>query len=126
MKKADTKKILLLFDDRLQAATMSQILLLNKYEVVQAKDRREAITVVKKTRPDLIIVDSQNKETDKSEILKSMRSTPQARRIPFLIVVEAKGQIPEGDTNGPPEHSLVRPFTREQLAITVQKILKRS
>jgi PleD family two-component response regulator len=126
MTKAKSKKILLVFDDQFETTTISQILLLNKYQVLHAKDEREAITIARKLKPDLIIFNPQSKKIDSAELLESVRSAPQTRRIPFLFVLESKDQIPSEAGDQRPQHSLVRPFARGEVALAVQKSLKRS
>ena len=55
------------------------------YEVLAAANRGEAVSAMKRGRPDLIVLDPQMKELDGLQLLKQIRVIDQA--IPVIIVV---------------------------------------
>jgi CheY-like chemotaxis protein len=122
----DPKKILIVDDDLLSIATISQTLLRNGYQVMRAEDEDRAIRAMKKFRPDLIICNAESKKLDALQLLKTMQQAPQTRGIPFLFITESQEPVhKEAGIIGPRQY-LTRPFTREQLAIAVQENLKRA
>ena len=54
------------------------------YEVLAAENRREAVSAIKRGRPDLIVLDPQLKELDGLQLLKQIRVIDPA--IPVIIV----------------------------------------
>ncbi len=118
------KKILVVHDDRQEWATMSQILLLNGYQVSYAESKEQALKVAKKTRPDLVICSAGGTKLDVAEFLEALKSAPQTRNIPFLLVASSEDGLPARIGELHPNHILLRPFSREQLAIKVQKNLE--
>jgi two-component system, OmpR family, response regulator ChvI len=117
-------KVLLVTQNRPELATISQILLSNGYELSLAEDKDRALKVIKKNRPDLIICNTGKNELDGLDVFKSVRSSLSLRDIPFLFISEDDDQLPESVVRVKPPRILMRPFTREQLAITVQESLK--
>jgi len=124
MTKDVSRRILLLNHDQNETATISQILLLNKYQVLRASNNREAMALVKKSTPDLIITNARSNGIDVEGLIGILRSDPKFRRIPVLFVVEQGDSLPVELAALNPGHPLMKPFTREQLAIAVQKNLK--
>lgn len=121
----DTKKILVVDDDLLTIATISQTLLRNGYQVFHATDEEHAFKTTKKDKPDLIICNFESTKLDAVQLFRTVRQTPQTRGVPFLFITKTQ-QMPDEEAGilGP-KNNLIRPFTREQLTIAVQENLKR-
>jgi CheY-like chemotaxis protein len=124
MSKTGPKTILVVNDKRLEMATLVQILLHNGYQLLYAEGKSQAIKAVKQAKPDLVICDTGSTNLDLAAYFKTVRSTPSTRRIPFLFITDPAGELPEQISELHPHHVLPKPFTREQLAITVQKSIK--
>jgi PleD family two-component response regulator len=124
MKKTGPKKILLVNDNRREMATLSQIILLNGYQLLYAEDKDQALKAVKKTKPDLVICSDGSSKLDFVGLFKTLKATAQTRSIPFLFIAESKEELLERVGNLQPGSLLRCPFTREQLAIRVQETLK--
>ena len=118
------KKILIVDDDLLSIATLTQILLQNGYEVLHAEDKDRAAKVARKSRPDMIICNAESKKVDALEFLKFVRQAPQTRGAAILILTERREILAGEPGLLGPRQFLVKPFTREQLAIAVQENLK--
>lgn len=118
------KKILIVDDDLVSFATISQILLQNGYGVLHAEDEEHALRAAKKSRPDLIICNAESRKLDVLQLVKAVWQAPQIRGTPVLFLTES----PELTWAGPgllgPKQYLRKPFTREQLAIAVQENLR--
>jgi CheY-like chemotaxis protein len=118
------KKILIVDDDILNTATLTQILLQNGYQVLHAEDRDHAVRLAQKSTPDMIICNAENKKLDALQFVKFVQQVPQTRGAAILVLTERREML-EGEPGllGPKQF-LMKPFTREQLAIAVQENLK--
>jgi response regulator RpfG family c-di-GMP phosphodiesterase len=105
--------------------TLSQILLLNGYQLSYSEDEAIAIKLAKKTKPDLVICNTVSTKLDVTAFFRALRSHAETRHVPFLFIAESKEQLKEQVGDLHPQNLLLKPFTREQLAITVQENLKR-
>jgi CheY-like chemotaxis protein len=118
------QKILIVDDDILSIATLTQILLQNGYQVLHAEDRDHAVRIAQRSRLDMIICNAENKKVDAVQFLKFVRQVPQARGAAILVLTERREML-EGEPGllGPKQF-LIKPYTREQLAIAVQENLR--
>jgi len=123
-KSVPPKKILIVDDDVLNAATMTQILLQNGYEVFHAEDKHHAVKVAQKFRPDMIICNAESKKADALQTMKLLRQWPQTRGAAVLVLTERREMLTGEPGLLGPRQFLVKPFTREQLAIAVQENLR--
>jgi response regulator RpfG family c-di-GMP phosphodiesterase len=124
MTQTDPKKILIVNDNRQEMMTLSQVLLLNGYQLSYAENEAAAVKLVKKTKPDLIICNTVGTGLDIVGFCKTLQSGAETKRIRFLFIAESKEQLQEQLGEVHSQHLLPKPYTREQLAITVQKNLK--
>jgi PleD family two-component response regulator len=118
------QKILIVDDDVLNAATLTQILLQNGYEVFHAEDKDHAVKVAQKFRPDMIICNVESKNVDALQTMKLLRQYPQTRGAAILVLTERREMVAGEPGLLGPRQFLMKPFTREQLAIAVQENLK--
>ena len=123
MRKIESKKILIVDDDLLSIATMSQTLLRNRYQVVHATDEERAFKSTKKEKPDLIICNYESKKLDVKQLLKSIQNVRSSHGIPFIMITESRESLNDEPGILDPKQHLNRPFTREQLTIAVQDTL---
>ena len=121
-----SQKILIVDDDILSTATLIQILIENGYEVLHAEDKDRAVRVLQKSRPDMIICNAESKKVDALELLKFVRQAPQTRGAAFLILTERREMLAGEPSLLGPKQFLMKPYTREQVAIAVQENLKHS
>jgi DNA-binding response OmpR family regulator len=120
------KKILIVDDDLLSTATLTQILLQNGYEVLHAENKDRAVRVAQKSRPDMIICNAESKKLDAHQFLELVRQAPQTRGASILILTERRETLEREHGLLGPRQFLMKPFTREQLAIAVQENLRHS
>lgn len=109
-------------------ATMRQMIsfTLNSvgHEVVEASDGQEALQIAKTKKFDLVIADVNMPNMDGITLVKSLRSLPDYRFTPILILTtefqDAKRQ--EGKNAGATGW-IVKPFNPEQLINVISKVL---
>ncbi|WP_027358014.1 chemotaxis response regulator CheY [Desulforegula conservatrix] len=122
----DTSIKILCVDD---FATMRRILKnilkqLGFNNITEADDGTTALEELKKSHYDLIISDWNMPKMTGLELLKTIRSTPEFKDIPFLMVTaEAQKQNVIEAVQAGVSNYVVKPFTAEAIAEKLQKIL---
>ena len=125
MVKFEPKKILIVDDNTHEMLTLSQILLTNGYQLCYAQNETLALTLARKTKPDLIICNTIGTKLDIMKLFDPVNAGTVTRRIPFLFIAESKEELQKCVGSRHSNSLIVKPFTREQLAITVQEKLKK-
>lgn len=123
----DLKMNILIVDDfatmrRIIKNILRQIGFMNIFE---ADDGTTAISILKKEKVDLIISDWNMPQMSGIELLKVVRSTPEWKDLPFLMVT-AEGQrehVIEAVKNRVSNY-VVKPFTPETLMDKINKIFE--
>jgi len=82
----ESKKIMIVEDDRFLSSLMKARLEKEGFEVVQAFDGEEAIEMLHKVIPALVILDLIMPKVTGFEVLQMLSITPQLDKIPVVIV----------------------------------------
>lgn len=119
-----TQKIILVVDeDLLSIANISQMLLRGGYAISHATDHDTAVEAIKREKPDLIICNFDGRDCEAHELVRTVQQAKTMRRIPFLFVVDSEKDSAQAPEILGPRQYLRKPFTREQLASAVQEHL---
>lgn len=97
------------------------------YAVAEASDGLQALGQVRRTSPDVIVLDVMMPELDGLGVCRQLRSDPETADIP-IIMLTAKGQTQdriEGLERGADDY-LTKPFSPKELVLRVQGLLRRS
>lgn len=91
----------------------------------ESEDGRDALKKLEGGQYDLILSDWNMKDMGGLELLKAVRSNPELRRIPFLMITAegAKEKVLkaiQGGVNG----YIIKPFTPEMLLAKISKIME--
>lgn len=90
-------KNILVVDDELEVLEATKkILLKNQYAVMTASAGKEAVTLAKVNRPDLILLDIVMPDMDGRDVLVELKKDPATKDIP-IIFVTARGEQFERD-----------------------------
>jgi two-component system alkaline phosphatase synthesis response regulator PhoP/two-component system response regulator VicR len=120
------KHKILVVDDQKHIVRLVQITLEKAgYEVIPAYDGVEALELVEKETPDLIVLDVMMPRMDGFEVLQRLQADPRFQRIP-VVMLTAKAQdadIWRGWASGVSSY-LVKPFNPRELLTFVQRILQ--
>ncbi len=113
-------QILLVEDDKDILEFNTGYLEQNNFKVLKAKNGKEAIELLEKTLPDLIISDLMMPELDGIGLLRSLKSNPQCDHIPVIILsakaaAESRMEALKQGAQG----YLVKPFLPDELLTTV-------
>ncbi len=96
------------------------------FPVISAPDGATALEQVKRKRPSLIILDLMLPDMDGKEICRGLKSNPQTRTIPILILT-ARGEEMDrvvGFEIGADDY-VTKPFSPRELALRARAILQR-
>ncbi len=118
-------KTILVADDEEDLRVIVQMTLEDpNRRIVEASDGKAALALIRKERPDLVILDWMMPRMSGIEVVKALRQDPETRHIP-VIMLTAKGQAgdqEEGSGAGAFAY-LVKPFSPLQLLKKVQEAL---
>ena len=119
------KRILIVDDDLLSIANISQTLLRGGFQTIHATNRRGAIKSIRLDQPDLVIFNLDGRKFDAHQLLQSVKQEREVRGLPFLFLVEShRLPDPAPEILGPKQY-LKKPFTREELTSAVHDHLTR-
>lgn len=122
----ESKKRIVVADDEPFILSALQDTLSDSYSVTTASNGAEAIKVVQKVLPDLIILDVMMPEMDGLEACKNLKRDKTTSSIP-VILLTAKGQITDiekGFKSGADAY-VVKPFSPARLIEKVEEIFEK-
>lgn len=114
-------------DDELMAEVVQATLLDAGHAVGVLGNGREALDVVKRRRPDLLILDISMPEMTGSQVLDQVRRDPDLYDLPVLMLTGRRSQADEDIAikAGATEY-LRKPFDPDQLVVTIDSLLRRA
>jgi len=118
------KKIITIDDERPIRSLIRHALRQDEHEVFEAGDGSEGLTIIRRERPDLIVMDFVMPVMNGAETLRAIRSDPEIAHIPVLLLTGVK----DAEKLAPllqDERSdfLDKPFLIETLKERVRKML---
>ena len=121
----DSKKLLLIDDDPNLILLVKDYLEFRGYDVMTAENGREALEVLDRKVPDMIICDVMMPEMDGYSLVKHIRQESRTNTIPVLFL-SAKGQSQDRvkGLNEGADVYMVKPFEPEELVAQVESSLK--
>ena len=121
----DKRKKILVADDEQQLALAITIRLQSQgYDVVTASDGRQALELIAKERPDLVILDVVMPVMDGYFCLREINQKFGRGRIP-VIILTARDQMKELFELEGIEDYVIKPFDHEDLLIRIDRVFKR-
>ena len=118
--------ILIIEDETAIRELISELLLLEDFEVVEAANGKEGIAIAQSVLPDLIICDVMMPEIDGHGVLQALQKNPQTVSIPFVFLT-AKGtrQDVRYAMNLGADDYLIKPFANDELLEVIQTRLRK-
>lgn len=117
--------ILVVDDDELQRKLIGHILGGEKYRLIYASGAIDALNVLRKVRPDLILLDIQMPDIDGIETNRRLKSAPRFASIPVIMITGmSEKQIVEDVIKMGVTDYIVKPFIRETLLAKVINALE--
>ncbi len=84
--KQNRKRILIVEDNDLNLKLFRDLLTANGFETIETKEGREAITLTRSLRPDLILMDIQLPEISGLEVTERIKADADIKHIPIIAV----------------------------------------
>ncbi|MBW4468630.1 MAG: response regulator transcription factor [Pegethrix bostrychoides GSE-TBD4-15B] len=121
------KRLLLIDDDPNLILLVKDYLEFRGYEVITAENGQEALDVLEKDIPDMIICDVMMPQMDGYSLVENVRKNPRTSWIPVLFL-SAKGQSQDRvkGLNTGADVYMVKPFEPEELVAQVESSLKQA
>ncbi|NEP56318.1 MAG: response regulator transcription factor, partial [Symploca sp. SIO2G7] len=124
---SDNKQLLLVDDDPNLILLVQDYLEFQGYRVITATNGLEALSLLERNIPDMIICDIMMPEMDGYTVVEQIRQNPRTNWLPVLVL-SAKGQTQErikGLNTGANVY-MVKPFEPEELVAVVESSLKQT
>jgi DNA-binding response OmpR family regulator len=121
------KKRILIVDDSPTALMWQQLLLkLEQYDTLTARDGEEGVSIARRERPDLILLDVSMPKMNGLEACRALRAAPETRDIPILMVTthSEMENVLAGFEAGCNEY-LTKPLEQAEYLIKVRSYLNR-
>jgi len=119
-------RLLIVDDDRLVLKIVSEFFTPHGYEVEQARDGAEALRILDRFVPDVIVADVLMPNLDGWDLLEEVQRRGLAPRVPFLFLT-TEADLPQrlrGFHMGADDY-ITKPFHVEELHARVERILRR-
>jgi diguanylate cyclase (GGDEF)-like protein len=113
--------VLIVDDNRVNITFLDKILLKNGYDTISANCGREALEIIDKKKPDLILLDVIMPEMDGFEVCKRLKSSDGCNEIPviFLTAKTTAEDLVRGFDVGAADY-MTKPFRKEELLVRVR------
>jgi CheY-like chemotaxis protein len=120
------KKTLLLVEDESPILlSVQRILELSgNFEVLAAANGKQALNIIKRIIPDLIISDIAMPEMDGIEFCKKIREMESTKAIPFIFLTGKKDRVLEAIQTGSDDY-IIKPFQVEELLAKINAMFRR-
>lgn len=119
------QKVILIVDDEPTNINIVAEILHDLYEIKIATDGLTALEVIKKTKPDLILLDINMPEMDGYEVASKLKSSKEMMDIPFIFLTAKNDSksVVRGFNEGAIDY-ISKPFSKEELQARVSTHLK--
>ena len=122
-----TQRILVVDDDRQIVRLVQSYLQQSGFTVLTAYDGEEALHVIRRDKPDLVVLDLMLPKRDGLEITRLLRADEQLAAIPILMLTARVEDVDKivGIELGADDY-LTKPFNPQEVVARVKAILRRS
>jgi len=123
------KNVLLADDDETVRTLLRIVLEKNGLTVTTAEDGREALDLIRRQRPDLILLDLKMPRLNGYQLFAELKSDEALKSIPIIVITaltrESEREDEEWARRMGAEGFLTKPFTPDELGRRVQEIIGR-
>jgi DNA-binding response OmpR family regulator len=121
------KTILVVDDQKEFADYVRRFLEQAGFEVIVARDGATGLSIAKKHRPDLVVLDLSMPDIDGLEVCTQLRADPRKQRLPILVLsarASAADRVLGLETGA--DDYLVKPFDPHEMVARVKALLRRA
>ena len=121
------KRILVIDDDARLREHYTEILRLEGYEVLEARNGREGVERARREPPDLVLCDITMPEMNGHRVLETLRGEPRTAHVPFVFLTgwNEREDIRTGMNLGADDY-LTKPVVPDELAAAIRARLRRA
>jgi len=122
----NTQKVLLVEDDRDLIEMYETKFKMENFEVIKAENGINALELVKREKPIIILLDIVMPELDGFQVLKSLKADPATKAIPVILLTNLSQEtdIKKGVELGAVDYLVKANFTPNEVVAKVRKALK--
>jgi DNA-binding response OmpR family regulator len=120
-------KILIAEDSATIRRLVAARLTADGYDVLEASDGEEAVTLAQRELPDLLVLDKVMPKFDGFEVVRVLREDPRTRAMPIVMLTERtrEDDVLDGLGLGVEEY-MPKPFSPHELSARIRRTLARS
>lgn len=112
-------------DDEFQRKLVARILEAENYRVLFAASGLEVLSLLHKTRPDLVLMDIMMPDLDGVETTRRLKAVPQFAAIPVIMITgKSEKNVVAASLQAGAAGFLVKPFERNTLLAKVAQALR--
>jgi len=117
-------KILIAEDSSTVRRLVASRLAADGYQVIEAADGEEALTLARSEQPDLLVLDKTMPKYDGFEVIRALRDDPLTKTLPIVMLTERTGDddVLSGLSLGVEEY-MPKPFSPHELSARVRRVL---
>lgn len=116
--------VLVVDDDAFQHKLIGKLLDKNIYHLIFAGNGREALNMVRKALPDLILMDFMMPDMDGLETMRNLKAEPEFAKIPVIMITgKSDGQVVSDSMKVGAADFVVKPFDKATLIAKVNNAL---
>ncbi len=119
----DKKRVLLVEDDESVRQLVRVTLQMNDYEVIEAKDGLEGLLFLDMHKPDAVVLDLMMPDVGGERMLTQLRSAPETKRTPVVIITGKPEVAPEVIGLVGRENFFPKPFDPDAVMERLQALL---
>ena len=122
-----SKTILIVDDEPDILITISQMLKIKGYKVIEANDGKECLQILNKSNsiPDLILLDIMMPEISGWDVAAKIKEKPEWKNIPIVFLTAKGDTMSIGMGEMTSEDYIVKPFDINNLMIRIKKIMEK-
>ncbi len=123
-KKGSKPRLLVVEDDPALAKVLQMRLQIEGFEVEVAGDGAEAMTMIGKQRPDLVVCDLMMPVMDGLEVTRAIKGNPKLKAIPILILTALKSAREMGELQKlGADVFATKPYNGKELTAQIRQLL---
>ena len=124
---APVKRILVIEDDARLRTHYRELLKLEGYDVIEARNGREGVERARKDTPDLVLCDITMPEMNGHRVLETLRSEPRTAHLAFVFLTgwNEPADVRTGMNLGADDY-LTKPVAPDELVTAIRARLRRS
>ena len=121
---AKKKRVLLVEDDESVRRMVRVSLEMNEYDVIEAKDGLEGLLLLEMEKPDAVVLDLMMPDVGGERMLAQLRSAPETKRTPVVIITGKPEVAPEVIGLVGRENFFPKPFDPDAVIGRINSILE--